>query len=103
MLVADDVLMNREVVSGLLQELLGCTTFEVADGKEAVAAVRDARQRGEPFDACFMDVQMPEMDGLEAAAAHQRDAVHWRGCSPRVLTVIRDHERMAFRRGEGCR
>ena len=47
-------------------------TFEACETgglHEAVAAVREAYERSEPFDACFMDVQMTQMDGPEAAAA----------------------------------
>jgi two-component system, sensor histidine kinase and response regulator len=36
----------------------------VSNGREAIDA-----WRREPFDAIFMDVQMPEMDGFEATAA----------------------------------
>ena len=46
-----------------LLEHLGHTAVVVENGKEAVAAA----QKG-PFDLVFMDVQMPEMDGLEATA-----------------------------------
>ena len=67
-LVADDVLMNRDVVAGMLDSL-GCEVVEVVDGAEAVDAVREHRARGTGFDAVFMDCQMPVMDGLVAATA----------------------------------
>jgi CheY-like chemotaxis protein len=62
-LVADDSPVNREVAAGLL-ELYGHRVETVDNGREAVEAV----QR-EDFDAVFMDVEMPEMDGLAATAA----------------------------------
>ena len=66
-LVADDVAMNRDVVGGML-ESLGCAVVEVADGAAAVDAVKHQSQET-GFDAVFMDVQMPGMNGLEATAA----------------------------------
>jgi len=59
-LVAEDHPVNQQVTSGLLQ-LLGLSAHLVANGLEALAALRD-----EDFDLVLMDVQMPELDGLEA-------------------------------------
>lgn len=59
-LVAEDNLVNQRVVKDIL-ELRGHSVTLVGDGKEAVYAAKSGT-----FDAILMDVQMPEMDGLEA-------------------------------------
>jgi signal transduction histidine kinase/ActR/RegA family two-component response regulator len=61
-LLADDVEINREIVISLL-EPAGLTIDCAADGKEAVRMFREAPLR---YHMIFMDLQMPEMDGLEA-------------------------------------
>ncbi|MEI7969276.1 MAG: ATP-binding protein [Betaproteobacteria bacterium] len=59
-LVVDDNLVNQKLAQALLQRLgLGPDLAET--GVEAVAKVRQG-----DYDVVFMDVQMPEMDGLEA-------------------------------------
>jgi CheY-like chemotaxis protein len=62
-LVAEDNAVNRLLVTALLGKR-GYTIVTVVNGREAVAAVRE-----DVFDIVLMDVQMPEMDGLEATAA----------------------------------
>ncbi|MFY9822305.1 MAG: response regulator, partial [Thermoanaerobaculia bacterium] len=59
-LVAEDHPVNRQVMLGLL-ERLGYHADFAANGLEVLAALK--RQ---PYDLILMDVQMPEMDGLEA-------------------------------------
>jgi two-component system sensor kinase len=61
-LVADDSPVNQEVTSGLL-ELRGYTVEVAGNGEEAVEAFRN-----QGFDVILMDVEMPGMDGLTAAA-----------------------------------
>jgi two-component system, sensor histidine kinase and response regulator len=62
-LVAEDNKVNQVVVKQMLEKL-GCRVDVVANGLEAVDAVRLV-----PYHMVFMDVQMPEMDGLAATAA----------------------------------
>lgn len=59
-LLAEDGDVNRVVLVGLLG-LEGHRVTEVKDGQQAVEA-----WRRETFDAIFMDLQMPVMDGIEA-------------------------------------
>ncbi len=62
-LVAEDNLVNQRVAQRLLEHL-GCKVTVVNNGAEAVAAAAS-----HDFDLCLMDVQMPELDGLDATRA----------------------------------
>jgi CheY-like chemotaxis protein/HPt (histidine-containing phosphotransfer) domain-containing protein len=59
-LVCDDNIVNQKVALRLLQQM-GYRADLAANGLEALAALD--RQ---PYDLVFMDLMMPEMDGLEA-------------------------------------
>jgi PAS domain S-box-containing protein len=65
-LVAEDNEINALLARTLL-ERLGHRPTMAADGQAALDAFLAARASGGPFDLVLMDVQMPGMDGLEAA------------------------------------
>jgi signal transduction histidine kinase/CheY-like chemotaxis protein len=60
-LVAEDNVINQKVATQLLAQL-GYTSHVAENGR---VALDEARRQ--PYDIIFMDMQMPEMDGLEAA------------------------------------
>lgn len=59
-LVVDDNLVNRRVAEAALKKY-GAQIKCVESGKDAILHLQIPHH----FDACFMDVQMPEMDGFE--------------------------------------
>ncbi|MEZ6072855.1 MAG: response regulator [Pirellulales bacterium] len=59
-LLAEDGLVNQRLAVGLLKKH-GHSVTVVGNGREALAAVSR-----EPYDLVLMDVEMPELDGLEA-------------------------------------
>jgi two-component system sensor histidine kinase/response regulator len=66
-LLAEDTLINQRLAVGLLEQM-GHTIVVANNGREAVAELEQASLNRQPFDLVLMDVQMPEMDGLEATA-----------------------------------
>jgi two-component system sensor histidine kinase/response regulator len=71
-LVVDDSAINRAILRHQLSGW-GMHDDAVGSGGEALLALRDAANRGEPFDIAILDMLMPGMDGLALATAIQAD------------------------------
>ena len=65
-LIVDDSDSARAVLGDMLQGMTFRVT-EAPSGRAAIDAVRQAAERGEPFDIVYLDWRMPEMDGIETA------------------------------------
>jgi CheY-like chemotaxis protein len=78
-LVAEDNLVNQKIAL-LMLERLGYRPDLVANGREAVSAVGQV-----PYDVVLMDLQMPELDGLDAT--RQILAEHPAGRRPRIVAL----------------
>jgi len=61
-LLAEDVEINREIVISLLQPM----ELEIDCAVNGAEALRLFSENPKRYDMIFMDVQMPEMDGIEA-------------------------------------
>ena len=79
-LVAEDNAVNRTVAQRMLEKF-GHSVAIAENGAAAVAAAET-----QPFDLILMDIQMPEMDGMEATAAiRQRELAT--GCHIPIIAM----------------
>ncbi len=90
-LVAEDNQINQKLARRMLEKM-GHHVTTVANGLLALESFKN-----QPFDLILMDVQMPEMSGLEATVAIR----NWEGTGPRIPIFALTANAMASDR-EAC-
>jgi two-component system, sensor histidine kinase and response regulator len=88
-LVVDDNATNRAIVEAYLGSS-GARCDQAVSGAEALTLMHAAAREGAPFEVVVLDAQMPEMDGLDLAAAIGK-APSLRGARLVMLTSTGDH------------
>jgi len=82
-MVVEDERVNAMVITGMLHNL-GCTVSLARNGCEAIRLLEK-----ESFDCILMDIQMPEMDGVETAAQIRR--MHRDGAEAIPIIAVTAH------------
>jgi two-component system, sensor histidine kinase and response regulator len=72
-LVVDDNETNRKIVHEQIISW-GMKNGQAQDGQRALEIMRSAAERGEPYDVAILDIQMPQMDGIELAEKIKTDS-----------------------------
>ncbi|MFT5142935.1 MAG: CheY-like chemotaxis protein [Rhodothermales bacterium] len=86
LLLVEDNRINRRVITRLLEKL-GHNVQTAGNGREACEAVES-----NDFDLIFMDIQMPEMDGIEATRFIRKNIASSRQPWIVALTAAIDRE-----------
>jgi PAS domain S-box-containing protein len=81
-LLAEDDLLNQKVTIAMLKKL-GCFVDAVANGKEAISTLERRH-----YDIVLMDMQMPEMDGLEATRIIRQ---RWKTAEQPMIIALTAH------------
>jgi len=75
-LVVDDRRDVRHISQHFLEKA-GATVATAEDGQQGIDAAVAARDNGVPFDLVVMDMQMPNVDGLQAVASIRSAGIEW--------------------------
>ena len=92
-LVVDDMVINRDILSRMLN-LIGCEVKTATCGQDALQM-----EAQHEIDIVFMDIRMPDMDGLETARQMQQRHLQQGSKTPRLViysAFLFEHERIRY-------
>ncbi|KAI8146514.1 CheY-like superfamily [Fennellomyces sp. T-0311] len=85
-LLVDDNPINRKVVARMLAKMNIHPQMAV-NGREAYEAIEAAQSSNAPIQLVFMDVWMPEMNGLEATAKIRKELMNVTLLQPYIIAM----------------
>jgi DNA-binding response OmpR family regulator len=77
----------------------GFRVAEAPDGKEALSAILEARDAGDPFHLVVTDIRMPEMSGMELIDALALHRIRTPVCA---ITCYGDQDLVTELAAKGC-
>jgi two-component system, sensor histidine kinase and response regulator len=92
-LVAEDAECVQRCASAIVGEM-NMEVETAADGRIACHMVKTAKAEGRPYDLILMDMQMPNMDGVETTQWLRRN--HWSGPIVAVSVHVGERNRAQF-------
>lgn len=103
-LIAEDHLLSRRILKELLSHHGDC---EVAvNGQEAIDSFQMAHESKRPYDVIFMDIMMPDVDGMEALqcirALEKRMEIPPQLAVKVIMTTALDDPRTVFKSFNEC-
>ncbi len=104
-LVVDDEMVSRTKLKLIMENFGRC---EVADnGKTALAMFHEAHQQGRPFGLVMLDIDMPEMDGMQVLSEMIRAQIELKIPNNRkarilMVTSYTDKDRVLICIQSGC-
>ena len=84
--MAEDNDINWEIISAMLS-MFGITSERAENGKVCVDMIREAEE--ESYALIFMDIQMPEMNGLDATRTIRKLENKWASSIP-IIAMTAD-------------
>jgi len=86
MLIVEDEFTSRKILGRFLN---GYGDVDVAvDGKEALAALSDARDQNTPYDIVFLDLMMPGLSGHEVLQEIRSDEAKRKVSQANAIKVV---------------
>lgn len=104
-LIVDDDKINRKFLNAML---VGVGQIEMAkNGQEAIDMVTDSLSKSDPFDVIFLDIMMPEMDGIETlqnirSVENDNDILLEDGAKIVMVTALADKQNVLSAFSKGC-
>lgn len=104
-LIVEDNFAARKILQTYLSDYGDC--FIAVNGYEAVEAVREALEQGEPYDLICLDIILPRMNGYNALKAirqmEKEQGIEGLDCARVIVTtVLRDAESIVSAFRQGC-